>query len=650
MRGLNKNIVFMVLSCFVLISLLSGVPVAMAATTVTVDIGEATGYQGENVTVPITIDTTGDTSDNSVRAFSFDIVYDRAKLTYVDVTTPVNGVNLNANNNAKVGETTVLRVAYMNFTQNTVPDGIVVNLNFKIIDTGAINQQQVDITWNSAPSITPGSGITIDSVVNTSGFVTIPIAPVAVETINVTGAGGATTIETDGGTLQMNAEVLPANATDKSVTWSVTAGTGQATIDQNGLLTAVKNGTVTVKATANDGSGISGTQEITISNQTIKVTAITVTGQNGASTIATDGGNLQMIANVQPADATNKTVTWSVENGTGSATIDASGLLTATGNGTVTVKATANDGSGIVGQTVITISGQLLPPSAGLTTPFFVLSAGNDTVTPQRAQNTPQYQTEVDYTVDTITVTPTAAVGTIKVNGNVVASGVASGAINLNVGANPITITVQEDGKAAKTYTITVTRLAANANANLNDLTVDGNSVANFDSAVLTYNVKLPFGTTVVPTVVGTATDAKATVQVTPATNLSGTEIERTTTVTVTAQDGTTKKTYKVIFEVAKQFTVTANKTTVGNRQHVTVNVANAGVATSATIILALYDTSTANVNDMKALIFKEGPIAGGNNPGILTGGFIVPTNYTIKAFVWDDFNSQKALSDVAIP
>ncbi len=46
-------------------------------------------------------------------------------------------------------------------------------------------------------------------------------AAIPVTEIVVSGAGGATTIDVDGGSLQMEAEVLPEDATDKSVTWSV---------------------------------------------------------------------------------------------------------------------------------------------------------------------------------------------------------------------------------------------------------------------------------------------------------------------------------------------------------------------------------------------------------------------------------------------
>ncbi|MGB1019371.1 MAG: LamG-like jellyroll fold domain-containing protein, partial [Chitinophagales bacterium] len=89
-----------------------------------------------------------------------------------------------------------------------------------------------------------------------------------VESITVTGQGGNSTITTIGGSLQMEAAILPLNAHNDAYTWSVTNGTGSATISVAGLLTASADGTVTVTATANDDSGETGTKTITISNQT----------------------------------------------------------------------------------------------------------------------------------------------------------------------------------------------------------------------------------------------------------------------------------------------------------------------------------------------------------------------------------------------
>ena len=89
--------------------------------------------------------------------------------------------------------------------------------------------------------------------------------------ISVTGTGDATTITEDKGTLQMVATVTPANASNKSVTWTVTnedgSATDKATISNSGVLTAVKNGTVKVKATSVSNPDVDGTLVVTISGQ-----------------------------------------------------------------------------------------------------------------------------------------------------------------------------------------------------------------------------------------------------------------------------------------------------------------------------------------------------------------------------------------------
>ena len=87
--------------------------------------------------------------------------------------------------------------------------------------------------------------------------------------VKVTGitVSGATTITSQGGTAQMSASVVPDNASNKAVTWSIQNGTGEATISTSGLVTAIANGTVSAKATANDGSGISGILNLEIGEQ-----------------------------------------------------------------------------------------------------------------------------------------------------------------------------------------------------------------------------------------------------------------------------------------------------------------------------------------------------------------------------------------------
>jgi len=97
---------------------------------------------------------------------------------------------------------------------------------------------------------------------------------------------------------------------------------------------------------------------ITDPSQKIPLTGIFVTGENGIKTITTDNGTLQVYAKVTPVFATDTTVTWSITNGKGKAVINDTGLITASDNGTIIIRATANDGTGIYGELAITILNQ----------------------------------------------------------------------------------------------------------------------------------------------------------------------------------------------------------------------------------------------------------------------------------------------------
>jgi Leucine-rich repeat (LRR) protein len=133
---------------------------------------------------------------------------------------------------------------------------------FHTLDVAGRSSGYLDLSGNASPSA--------DGLVHLNNLIaknwTVIMVPVT--NISVTGEGGATTISTESGTLQLYADVLPIDASVKSVTWSVTNGTGQATIDAAGLLTAVADGTVTARARANDGSGVYGSLVITISTAT----------------------------------------------------------------------------------------------------------------------------------------------------------------------------------------------------------------------------------------------------------------------------------------------------------------------------------------------------------------------------------------------
>lgn len=89
---------------------------------------------------------------------------------------------------------------------------------------------------------------------------------------------------------------------------------------------------------------------------------------DGASTITTKGGTLQLTMEVSPENATNKNVTWSIESGAANADISSTGLVTAKANGTVIVKATSVSTPAISATYPITISGQIPPVTPPPTT------------------------------------------------------------------------------------------------------------------------------------------------------------------------------------------------------------------------------------------------------------------------------------------
>ena len=91
------------------------------------------------------------------------------------------------------------------------------------------------------------------------------------------------------------------------------------------------------------------------------------------------------------------------------------------------------------------------------------LAVTTATLAPVFAVGTYAYTASVVTGTASVTVTPTLAGATItlRVNGTVVASGVASGAIALTVAATTtITVTVAETAKTNKTYTINISRAA----------------------------------------------------------------------------------------------------------------------------------------------------------------------------------------------
>ena len=250
-----------------------------------------------------------------------------------------------------------------------------------------------------------------------------------------------------GETRQLSAAVEPQDAENKALSWASTIP-AFATVSDSGLVTAVAEGATIVTATTRDGSGKFASCMVTVTGVAVKVSSITV---SSPSPTLERGSTLQLSAAVEPADATNKTVTWSSSNQV-VATVDSGGLVTGIvpSNTPVTITAAATDGSGVSGSVDITVT---LPAGynegtsitattdpSSIPSPFYI----GDTFT----INTSLLPSNATDTGVSWSVSPAGIVSLSSTTGpSITVSGVAAGAA---------TITATSGGKTA-TCAVTVT-------------------------------------------------------------------------------------------------------------------------------------------------------------------------------------------------
>jgi len=164
------------------------------------------------------------------------------------------------------------------------------------------------------------------------------------------------------------------------------------------------------------------------------------------------------------------------------------------------------------------------------------------------------YSDTVDFGTASITVTPTSSdsTATIKINGNSILSGLTSADIPLNLGENTITVRVTaEDSTTVKTYNIVITRQVSN-NADMASLSMSSGTLSPaFASGTISYTASVDNETASI-TITPSVAESNATVKVNGTTVVSGIPTsaipllvgDNIIGVTVTAQDGTTTKTY----------------------------------------------------------------------------------------------------------
>lgn len=154
-----------------------------------------------------------------------------------------------------------------------------------------------------------------------------------------------------GDTLELGTVKKPADATD-NLTYE-SSDEQVATVDENGVITALAKGEITITIKGDD---IVKTITVNIEEKRIPVTAIT--GNMSDTMTLTAGENTQLICSVVPENATEQTITYSSSD-SNVATIGQDGVITAVNPGHTTITASAADG--ITKQMSLTVNAKAQP-------------------------------------------------------------------------------------------------------------------------------------------------------------------------------------------------------------------------------------------------------------------------------------------------
>jgi uncharacterized protein YjdB len=392
---------------------------------------------------------------------------------------------------------------------------------------------------NSSGVVTAlSSGITTVTATygGASASVTVTVAsgPVVLESISVLPPGvplrpGATAQLTVMGSYSDGSSL---NVTSGS-TFSTTSS-AVATVSSGGLVTAVANGTATITAT-HTASGLVATSTVTVSTSAPTLVSIAVSPSPLALVVPATG---QLTVTGTYSDNTVVNLTSSctfVSANNGAATVSATGLVTAVGNGTAIVTAT-HTASGLVG--TATVNASLLPPTL---TSITVAPA-----TPTVAIGATQQLTVTGHYSDSSTVTLTtgltyasSATGVATVSGSGLVTAVAAGSATITVThtATSLTATSSVTVPAAVTLTsITVAPTAPSiAVGGTQQLTVTGHysdsSTATLTTGLTYASSATGFATVSASGLVTGVAAGSATITVTH----TATSLTATSSVTVTA-------------------------------------------------------------------------------------------------------------------
>ena len=152
-------------------------------------------------------------------------------------------------------------------------------------------------------------------------------------------SGAPVTAISVGATVQLSA--------NEAVTWASSAAS-VASVDANGLVTAVGAGTASITATSTANPDRRASVTITVSSAVRNVTV------SPANAVLLPGGTLGFVANVDADAGVARTVNWSSSN-TAVATVTSAGVVTAVTPGSATITAASTVAPTVTGSAVVTV-------------------------------------------------------------------------------------------------------------------------------------------------------------------------------------------------------------------------------------------------------------------------------------------------------
>ena len=140
--------------------------------------------------------------------------------------------------------------------------------------------------------------------------------------------------------MELVATVKPDNASNPAISWT-SSDLNVATVDANGLVTAIKEGSTIIRAESIDVSSKFAECEISVQKEEVKVISVSL---NEETQTLKSGETFTLTATIVPKDATEQGVNWT-SNDINVATVDNLGVVTAKKGGTATITVTTHDGS-----------------------------------------------------------------------------------------------------------------------------------------------------------------------------------------------------------------------------------------------------------------------------------------------------------------